>query len=147
MRKSSTKLLEIATMSLPATTAMTLFSHGLSRITKERLTEPVLLNKFLHKKAKHAPIGYVIHYLVGMCFSIIYRPLWKNINRLTYMHGLGYGFLSGITGIAGWAMTFKVKVNPPKTNLGLYFAQLLAAHIVFGLVNCLLYRRIKKISR
>jgi hypothetical protein len=138
----------IAATSLVATGGMTLFSFLLSKLVKKNFLEPTLLNQlvFYREKAKkqHHPAGYVLHYLAGIFFTSVYSRIWKG-TRLSprSSDSLIMGFINGIIGASGWHLTFLAHPSPPQVNRRKYYLQLVAAHILFGLLNGIGYRKLK----
>ncbi|MEJ7644191.1 MAG: hypothetical protein WKF87_06330 [Chryseolinea sp.] len=63
---------------------MTLFSYIVSVLRKKQFTEPVILNDLIRRlkvvsienKYRH-PLGWIIHYVVGLVFVICYHLLWS----------------------------------------------------------------------
>jgi hypothetical protein len=135
--------------SLVATGGMTLFSFLLSKAVNKQFLEPALLNQlvfFRQKERKeHDATGYVIHYGVGLFFTIIYRWLWKkNPSTLQNPGSVVLGFINGIIGLTVWQLTFLMHPSPPRIDKKNYHMQLLAAHVVFGLLNGWSYRKLKQ---
>lgn len=134
-------LLFLLISSIISTTLMTVFSYGLAGMLKEQFREPELLNMLairLHllrtTSAKNHPLGWIIHYAVGLLFICLIEwirsLLHANVSALYY---IVCGAVCGLTGIAIWFFTFKVHPNPPKLDVKAFYIQLFFAHIVFGL--------------
>jgi hypothetical protein len=135
--------------SLIATGGMTLFSYLLSKILNKQFLEPLLLNQLVFyrqkEKKKHHATGYLIHYGVGLFFTSIYRWFWKKKPSLQRNSAsLTLGFINGMIGITGWHLTFLLHPSPPKVDKKKYHIQLLAAHVVFGVLNGWSYRNMKQ---
>jgi hypothetical protein len=121
-----------------ATTTMTLFSYIVSKKEKENFKEPKLLGDFvertvpIHQKSSY-PLGWFMHYLTGIAFAGIYRTL---LNYKTIQPGMKdgaiYGFLAGGAGVLTWNTLFKTHPNPPQTDRKEFYAQLIVAHVIFG---------------
>ncbi|MFW6290120.1 MAG: hypothetical protein ACOC0R_04045 [Mariniphaga sp.] len=135
----------IARMAAIATTGMTLFSYAISYVFKEKFLETMLLNQLVfprHKETrKNHPAGFVIHFITGTFFSKLFDTLWKK----TVLHpdfgtSFSFGFISGLVGITGWHIFFTLHPDPPKVKQKKFYAQLLAAHVVFGVLNGLVYK-------
>lgn len=131
----------IITGAVVATSLMTLFSYTLSALTKEQFREPELLNFLLTrsalipvKVARKSWAGWVIHYLVGTLFIIVFDLIWNmKILEPTILSGAYLGFLAGIIGITGWKVFFLLSPDPPKIDFKRFYLQLLVGHVIFGL--------------
>ena len=120
---------------------MTAFSYYLSYIRKKQFREPELLNELLVRArmmkftaSKNHPAGWIIHYLVGVVFVIIYQ-LIAAVTALTpdiLFYSLG-GLISGFIGVAIWHVTLSLHPNSPALDLKEFYFQLVIAHIIFGL--------------
>ena len=131
-------------MALIATSGMTLFSWILARIYKEKFLETVLLNQLIFprqkEKKKHHWAGIGIHYAVGYFFSYMYSLLWARTPVSSHLvTGSILGAFNGIAGISGWHTVLVVHPDPPRIRPVKYYMQLLAAHVVFGALNALVY--------
>ncbi|MCE6988064.1 hypothetical protein [Dyadobacter sp. CY323] len=137
---SGNKTLGILLASVAATTAMTAFSHFFSKAKKDNYNEPVLLGDFLEKaviKEKRSALvsAWTVHYAVGFLFGLIYEPTFKKIKtRSATKKGLCFGLSAGSIAIVAWSMVFKMHPDKPKINFRVYYQQLMAAHLIFGLV-------------
>lgn len=122
-----------------ATSAMTLFSYIASNREDENFREPELLASFLKRSADTGeklspPLGWVSHYLVGAGFAAGYKLLLRLADRRPSSgNGLLYGAFAGATGLAWWKVLFENHPNPPKTHRKGFYAQLMIAHLIFGL--------------
>jgi len=139
---------KIIISSVVATGGMTLFSFLLSKAGNKQFLEPALLNQLVFfrqkEKKEHHVTGYLIHYGVGLFFTIIYRWLWKkNPSTQRNPFGLILGFINGIIGLTGWHLTFLIHPSPPAVEKRDYYINLLAAHVVFGYLNSWSYRKLK----
>lgn len=136
-------LKKLLTSSFLGTVGMTLFSWGMSVSKKEKFLEPLVLNQLLYpaskKRQAHHPAGYVLHWLVGLLFSVFY--CWRyRPGRFSLVKSSLVGLLNGLVGVAGWQLTLTLHPKPPRLKLKPYYLQLLAAHTIFGLLNGLVCR-------
>ncbi|WP_348825078.1 hypothetical protein [Flavobacterium aestuarii] len=129
-----------------AVSAMTLFSYAISASYKELYKEPVLLTFVLIKLNLELSLNtkkkaaWLIHYLIGLIFVLIYHFLWtKAILELSFLSGLLLGSLSGIVGIFGWLLIFKLAKYKPHIDFKGYYLQLFFAHIIFGVTAAAVY--------
>jgi hypothetical protein len=119
---------------------MTLFSYIYSAFRKKQYREPELLNILLRRLSagrtfsiSHSSVGWIVHYVVGLLFIISYSILWNFLEiEPSLMNCLVLGAISGLIGIAGWHITFRLHPHPPEINYAEYYFQLIIAHIVFG---------------
>jgi len=126
---------------LVATSVMTAFSYLYSAIMKREFREPELLNILLmrwtdgfKKLTKSSLVGWVIHYVVGVGFMLVFYVIWELIGyEATLLSGVIVGFIAGIWGVVGWQFTFWIHSNPPNLDFKHYYIHLIMAHIVFGL--------------
>lgn len=129
-------------MSVIATTGMTLFSALLSAGRKDKFIEPFVLNKALYRSGEKSEAthkaGHLIHYAIGFIFSWVYWLVWSRF-RPSVANSSLMGFINGLGGISGWYLLFMV-FHRPRLHLKKYFAQLLAAHVVFAWLNRLVYQ-------
>lgn len=133
-------LLRIGLAAVCGTTLMTAFSYIVSGIRQKQFREPELLNGLVARAdfldfspSKEHPTGWLLHYKVGLMFSIIYDLIWRNSKvSPTTKSSLIMGAFSGVFGIMVWNLIFKLHPNPPKTKLNEFNLQLLIAHLVFG---------------
>lgn len=125
---------------------MTLFSYAASASFRELYKEPVLLTFMLTRlnielpaKSK-ATLAWLLHYFIGFLFVLAYHLLWiKNILPVSFLSAFLLGFISGIIGILGWMIMFKMSNHQPPIDFKGYYFQLLLAHIIFGLVATATY--------
>lgn len=133
-------ILKIFLASICATTMMTAFSYAVSFIFKKNYKEPVLLNWVLDQlqlfpftTQKSSPIGWILHYSIGLGFTLIALLLLDFTEwQFTRLYGISFGFVAGILGILGWMVMFKFHTYEPRIDVKGYFTQLLTAHIIFG---------------
>ena len=131
---------KIFQMAFISTTGMTLFSYLLSLVSNKRFFEPGRLNQFVFFRRKedktNHPLGYLIHYGIGTFFSTFYYLILKKSSYgPTSLSAAILGFLNGLAGISGWHLIFKLHPLPPKVKLKQFYLQLLAGHVIFGLLN------------
>jgi len=123
------------------TSMMTVFSHMLELVTKEKLNEAHLLNGLIDKAKptnyevnKNHYFGWVIHYAIGLCMaSGLYAYYFYIAQEINIWKGIILGFILGVIGIAGWSLMIGIHANPPKINWNFFFVQLMVAHIIFGM--------------
>ena len=127
-------------VSIIATSSMTLFSYSVSSAFRELYKEPVLLafvlKKFNINISSNAKIttAWILHYLIGLFFVVIYYMLWKNnIITISTLDTLIVGAVTGIVGIVGWVLLFKTSDYRPNLNFTGYYLQLFLAHLIFAL--------------
>lgn len=135
---------KVIVATLLATSAMTLFSYIISESFKKLYKEPLLLqflmssfNLKLSRKQK-AIAGWVIHYLIGLAFVILYlAPIWMDLDwyRINLLSGVVFGGIIGVVGIVCWEIMFRLSPNDPPLNKMGYYLQLFLAHIIFGLTT------------
>ena len=119
---------------------MTIFSYGVAAILKQQFREPELLNilalrlNLLKKTSgKNHPLGWILHYAVGMLFILIIEltRIGFNIDP-SIIYYIVSGAICGLIGIAVWFITFKLHPNPPKVWYKGFYIQLIFAHAIFG---------------
>jgi hypothetical protein len=139
-------ILQILLVSIAATSAMTLFSYAVSASFRELYKEPVLLTFLLAQLKLELSAGtkktlaWLIHYIIGLLFVIGYHLLWvNNILTLTVLTSILLGAISGIIGILGWVIMFKIARYKPAIDFKGYYIQLFFAHVIFGLVAAAAY--------
>ncbi|UYQ95631.1 hypothetical protein MKQ68_11010 [Chitinophaga horti] len=118
------------------TTAMTMFSHMLSRKMQENYSEPELLGELVRRgvpglRKEHArKAGWALHYAIGLGMMAGFRAVAK---RGGLAKPLVFGIVGGIAGIAAWRQMFRKHPSPPPADLVGFLTQLLPAHMVFCL--------------
>ncbi|KQB42732.1 hypothetical protein [Flavobacterium aquidurense] len=139
-------ILQLIIVSIAATSAMTLFSYAASASFRELYKEPVLLTFMLTKlHMELAPLtksilAWLLHYFIGLLFVLAYYFLWvRNILPVSFLSAFLLGFISGIIGILGWMIMFKMSDHKPEIDFKGYYFQLLLAHIIFGLIATAVY--------
>lgn len=140
-------LIQILIATIVATSAMTLFSYILSATARELYKEPVLLTYILSSlKIEVSPpvktfLAWSLHYLIGLIFVLIYHYLWLyNIVEMSWPAAFVLGAASGIVGILGWILLFKIVPQEPNLDFKGYYVQLFFAHIIFGVVAYFVYQ-------
>jgi hypothetical protein len=140
-------LLQILISSIAATSAMTLFSYIISASFRELYKEPVLLTYLLTKfhVEVSAPtktiLAWLLHYFIGLLFVIGYHFLWVyDLAEFSWRVALLFGAISGIIGILGWVILFKIVPQKPNIDFKGYYLQLFFAHIIFGLTAFWIYK-------
>jgi riboflavin transporter FmnP len=132
---------KIILATLLGTTVMTLFSYIISEAFRKLFKEPVLLNILIdragiaeiHDSRKNI-IGWVLHFLVGLLFVIIYDRIWAwTTLEPSWTTGLIFGAVSGLVGIGAWMTMFAIHPREPRIHFKEYYLQLFFAHILFGL--------------
>jgi len=132
-------LFDIMITALIATVFMTAFSHLMSETFRKLFSEPVLINYVLSlsgihlDEGKRSIAGWVIHYGIGVLFVLGYYWAWHSGLALTWENGFLLGAASGILGILGWIILFKLPRQLPPVHFTAYYVQLFFAHIVFGI--------------
>lgn len=139
-------VLHIISVGIVATLAMTAFSYAFSYVFHGNYKEPQLLNYLIDNLpmvkssiCREHLLGWTIHCATGMAFVtafIIFQHFYEvDYSALT---GAIYGLVAGIIGVVVWAITFWLHPDPPGINKTLYLAQLVFAHLIFGIVAVLL---------
>jgi hypothetical protein len=133
-------VLLILPATIAGTTLMTGFSYLMGDAFRKLFKEPVLLNNVIRKsKIELNPgysgiLGWFIHYLIGLTFIIAYDLIWRYTSiELSWLSGAILGAISGIIGILGWMILFRLPSEDPPVHYSAYYLQLFFAHIVFGL--------------
>jgi len=132
--------LTILTGAITGTSIMTAFSYIISYYRRRNFREPELLNELLvrlrileFRSSPRHPAGWLIHYGVGLLFTISYAFI---VTYFQILPTLGFyilcGGASGLVGIFGWHVTLKLHPNPPPIHLREYYIQLWPAHVLFG---------------
>lgn len=133
------KVSNIIFAGIAGTTAMTIFSYGVSKHKQKNFKEPELLGEMVHnavpesKTPQTQAAGWAAHYAVGVLFAAGYSVILNNTPiKPTFINGAILGGISGLPAVASWDTGFTIHPDPPKTNLKKYYAHLLLAHMVFG---------------
>lgn len=123
------------------TSLMTLYSYIVAGVRDKQFKEPVLLNKLVSRSVIYKGevmtgglLGWIIHYSIGFSFVVIYHFVWQwTPIEPSYLHGALLGAVSGLAGILGWKVMFKLNSNPPHIDIKEYYLHLMIAHVIFGL--------------
>lgn len=134
---------------IAATSAMTLFSILLTVLTGKQFNEPFIIALLFGKigidnlTQLQLVIGYILHYIIGLAFVLIFVFLLKKIKlEPSLITGAGYGFVIGIVGILSWMGIIILHPDPPSISYAAFYGQLLFAHIVFGITAAWTYRSV-----
>lgn len=131
-------MLPILTAAFTATTIMTLFSYVISWMSRQPFKEPLLLAVLLHNfnsagSAVNKILGWVLHYMIGLAFSLGFHFLlyagWTGLNPDS---ALVYGILTGTIGMAGWYCMFHFSSTQPVMDYRAFYMQLFIAHLFFS---------------
>lgn len=141
------EIMRILVSGLVATSLMTAFSYIAANIRNKEFREPELLNQLLSKSSffrlelsKKSMAGWILHYLIGWIFVVIFELFWDlNLVPFSILWGGILGFIAGIIGIIGWKIFFAISSDPPKITWSEYYVQLVVAHIIFGLSAAVVY--------
>ena len=142
------EIMKIFLSGLIATSVMTAFSYILAEIRDKQFREPELLNMLLSrsdlfrlKLSKNSIAGWILHYLIGWMFVILFEVIWslEIFSFSTLISGVILGFIAGIIGIFSWKFMFWISKNPPKITWSEYYIQLIIAHILFGISAAIFY--------
>ncbi|MHC0441733.1 hypothetical protein [Flavobacterium sp. 3-210] len=126
---------------------MTVFSYVISASARELYKEPVLLAYILSSlKVDVSPqvqtfLGWLLHYLIGVVFVLIYHYLWlNNIIEMSWPAAFVLGAASGIIGILSWVFLFKIVHQKSNIVVKGYYVQLFFAHVIFAIVALMIYK-------
>lgn len=129
-----------------STTTMTLFSYAISASFRDLYKEPVLLQFVLSQldiemcSKTERIMGWLIHYFIGLVFVVGYLiPIELGWYQISWVSGLVFGILIGLTGIIGWKIMFWLSGHEPMSQPLIYYTQLLFAHIIFGITTAAVY--------
>ncbi|MCF0069629.1 hypothetical protein LZD49_04045 [Dyadobacter sp. CY261] len=135
------------------TSAMTMFSFMASRLEKENFREPALLGTFINNTFKTGakfskPLGWVLHYVVGVGFTAVYKwTLRSSKVEPSLGNGLCYGAFAGITGILFWETLFSSRPGTAHTNRPAFYSQLFLAHLIFGAVIAAMDKKLNELQK
>ncbi|MEO6177031.1 MAG: hypothetical protein ABIP27_17895 [Flavobacterium circumlabens] len=140
-------ILQILISSVAATSVMTLFSYAVSMSAREIYKEPLLLTYILtglHLKVSpnlKTVLGWILHYLIGLCFVMGYHFLWFNeFLEVSWAASILLGIISGIIGIISWVILFEIVPQKPNIDFKGYYIQLFVAHVIFSVIAFLVYK-------
>lgn len=135
------KAVRIVLASVTGTAFMSLFSYFVSERRKKQFKEPVILSALIRntdtlqtvKKDRAHQLGWILHYLAGLSFSMAYDQIWrKTDSRPSLQNGIVFGGINGLVGILIWKSAIDAHPRPPLLDYKKYYSHLLAAHFVFG---------------
>jgi len=145
---------KILAATVVGTSVMTLFSYLMSRNQKKNFTEPDMLSEILAEnttdlsKEEAKPIGWSAHYGVGLGFVGVYSQVWEHTPlKPSLASGAALGAASGLIGILGWSQMFHLHHPTSSKYRQQYYAQLMAAHILFGMGAAVGYKMMSKDKR
>lgn len=141
------EIMRIFVSGLVATSFMTAFSYIAANVRNKEFREPELLNQLLSKSSlfrlklsKKSIAGWILHYLIGWMFVIVFEIIWElELVPFSILWGGILGLVAGILGVIGWKIFFAISDDPPKTDWNEYYVQLIIAHIIFGFGAALVY--------
>jgi hypothetical protein len=140
-------ILRIFVATFAATSLMTGFSYLMSAAFNKLYKEPVLLKKIMSRlgvdlqESTQKAVGWILHYFIGLLLVIAYDLLWTySPLKVSWISGLVLGALSGLVGIAGWMIIFRLPDHPPGVHFKEYYLQLFFAHVVFGITVVAVYK-------
>ncbi|HKZ38979.1 MAG TPA: hypothetical protein VJ184_15055 [Chryseolinea sp.] len=129
------------------TSMMTLFSYLISEDKDKQFREPALLAILLKRILKSNNektfllSGWIIHYNVGLLFTLLYDQLWQKTNaKPSVVNGMMLGILCGLFGKEVWKIVLRLHPNPPPIDRKSYFSHLVLAHAIFGIFAAIGYR-------
>ncbi|WP_178986999.1 hypothetical protein [Winogradskyella schleiferi] len=130
-----------------AVSMMTLFSIIWGNITNNLFSEPKLLTiviKKTYKKKKSLRtaqlLGWIFHFLIGFIFLGLYELLWRVLDcEKSILLSIPLGIFSGILGVIGWMILYKLIDFTAKFNYTHYYIHLIFAHIVFSVTAVFVY--------
>lgn len=142
---------KIIAATVVGTTFMTLFSYVMSKNQKRNYTEPDVLSQIIAEnnsslsKEETKPIGWAAHYGLGLGFTGVYSQIWEHTPiKPSLASGGALGAVSGLIGIMGWTQLFHLHHHTSEKYRKQYYAQLMAAHIIFGMGTAIGYKMISK---
>jgi len=131
-----------------AVIGMTLFSALWSRVSGNQFREPTLLSKLMQNhphinasKQNTYVWGWLIHFILGIVFLVIYEILWQvtNVPR-TFLWSLIFGSFLGFLGVLGWRVLFKMSKPSSHFNYQQYYIHIFFAHMVFSVTALLVFQ-------
>lgn len=132
-------VLIILLIGITATSFMTAFSYTWSKIFDKQFKEPQLINSLINKSpllkinpSKGHPLGWIIHYLIGIGFVFFLVFMWtNNLVEPTWILSCFVGAILGLIGVLGWRILFYIHTVPPAINHRKFYMHLIIAHIIF----------------
>lgn len=131
-----------------ATGLMSLFSYWYSRKEKEQFREPQLLGQLMSPEGASESLspatrgaGWAGHVATGILLTGMYWSFWDRYKiRPGVLHGVILGGMTGLMATRVWKLVFKLHPHPPRIDYKEYYQQLVAAHVIFGLTDVVVYR-------
>ncbi len=121
-----------------ATTAMTVFSYGMSGLCRRNFREPRLLAAVSRERwpqanrRAHRATGWLTHYVVGVIWALLYAVCSKRLSTSARTTVLGAS--SGMVAAGAWKLTLNKHPQTARRVVPAFFAQLIPAHLVFNMV-------------
>ncbi len=149
------KIFKILISGVVSTAFMTLYSYVKSCYHDKQFIEPQLLQgllefkgNFYSVKRSSIPIkGWIAHLAVGVFFTIVYNYLWQSQNKSpNKKQGFLLGTITGLIAVVVWKKTFDWHPNPPKIDYYHFYRQLIVAHMIFGIVVAISFKRLRMVS-
>lgn len=141
------EIAKILVATLAGTSMMTAFSYLVSKAFHKLFKEPVLLAIIMKKlgfnfsRQMKSVLAWLLHYFIGLLFVISYEIAWVYFEvPQSWLVGLIFGCVSGIIGVLGWMLIFRIPGKPPKVRFTEYYLQLFFAHIVFAMTVLTVYK-------
>ena len=138
---------KILISAIVGTSAMTLFSYLISESKNKNFREPEVLGQLINRlpksgsKESSQKAGWGMHYAIGILFVTFYNELWEQTKvKPSVTSGSFLGVTSGLIGVMGWKLMFKVHPRPPAKDLNAFFGHLMLAHVVFGVFSALTHK-------
>jgi hypothetical protein len=129
---------------IAGTLAMTLFMRLASVVTGFNFHVPSILGTMLTFDTKPSGAtsdsprslisGYVLHYIIGILFALIYQQAWLKEHISTFGTALFFGAVAGLVGVIFWATALKWHPRAPSVNRRQYLVFIFLGHLVFALV-------------
>ncbi|MCW3116132.1 MAG: hypothetical protein JWM28_214 [Chitinophagaceae bacterium] len=135
---------------ITGTIVMTAFIYLISFITGKRfkvvkilgtmITGQTTPNGGLSGSNSAILTGLLVHYLVGIVFSLIYYWLWsKGIGNPGLNYCLLFGIITGILAVCIWRVFFVLHPYPPRIKVPAYLFVIFWGHVFFALGVHLIY--------
>lgn len=101
----------------------------------------MLGSMFTANKGTATGLGFVMHFMMGAAFAIIYALLWNaGIGSVTALWGLIFGAVHAVIVIMIMPMMVGMHPRPPEMESGpMTMVGQLMGHLVYGLVVALVY--------
>lgn len=85
-------------------------------------------------------LGVIIHFMMGAIFGLIYAWLWTKIGKPDVLWGLIFGAVHGVIAVAMMPIISSIHPRTTIAVTALFAMGLIIGHIVFGIVDALVYR-------